>query len=105
MTLKGNNILILSEVDPLKSFSEYKWIFDFAGCDRITLENLIFETTKPINSAEIVKLVNLTNDTIDITLYEDCKLDCSRTIFAMNSTDDERTPDYLLANNSIIPYK
>ncbi len=107
ITVKGNRTTILTAFDPHIGFYGYKGAFGFEGCCGITLENLTFDTTVPVNSAGKVTAVDVEGLTFDMKLYEDCQMDGSQTIFALTSIDKEGTPDHLLyvsCENKTLPY-
>lgn len=105
ITIKGANSTIISEFDPKYGSSKYSGVFSFVNCRNIKLESLIFDTSKPVNSAGKVTSVDLENSLMDIDIYEDCILDGNQTIFAVNSMDKDGSPDYLMAGYKTMYYE
>ncbi len=97
LTLKGNNTTIVSAFDPCEGFFEYSGIFAFEGCKGLTLESIKIDTDVPVNSAGVVVAKDVEGRTIDLEMFDDCKMDGSQTIFGINSIDAGGTPEITLA--------
>lgn len=105
LTLNGNGSIIRVRFDALKGFEDHSGAFGFFGCDDITLCGFIFDTTQPVNSAGEVIAADDKNRTLDVRIFDDCILDGSQCIRAMNSVDRDGSPDYLLSDYGIREYE
>ena len=105
ITIRGNNTSIITPFNPAEGFEHYKGAFDFTDCQSIVLENLIFDTSENINSAGIVVAVDPCNVTFDVKCFDDCALDGHQVIRAINSMDEDNSPDYLLETNLVKYYE
>ncbi len=105
LTVRGNNTTIITPFDAAVGFSEYKGAFDFSNCNGLIFENIIFDTTENVNSAGTVIAKDLEECTFDVKLFSDCALDGHQVIRAINSIDENGSPDYLFVNYSDTPYE
>jgi hypothetical protein len=105
LTIKGANSTIISEFDPKYGVAKYSGVFLFVNCRNIKLEGLIFDTSKPVNSAGKVTSIDLENSSMDIEVFNGCILDGNQTIFAVNSMDKDGSPNYLMAGYQILDYE
>ena len=105
LTILGEDAKIITAFDPMEGFYKYSGAFDFNGCEGLTLENLIFDTDKPVNSAGRVVSVESDGSSFVVKMLEGCVLDGGQTIFAMNSMDEDGSPDYILASYEKSPYE
>ena len=94
----GEDAKIITAFDPIEGFYKYSGAFDFEGCENLTLKNLIFDTDKPVNSAGRVTSIASDGSSFVVKTLDGCVLDRGQTIFAMNSMDEDGSPDYLLAS-------
>ena len=57
LAIIGDEAKIITAFDPIEGFYKYSGAFAFESCENLTLENLIFDTDKPVNSTGIVTSV------------------------------------------------
>ncbi len=105
LTVRGENTVLVTPFDPVGGFEVYDGAFDFTGCTRLVFENFTFDTTVNVNSAGVVVATDAENATFDVKLFPDCALNGKQTIRAINSMDENGSPDYLFANYSATPYE
>ncbi len=105
LKLLGSKTTLVSVFDPKTGFDTYKGVFNFVGCKNTTLENFVFDTTKPATSAGTVIAKDLEARTVDVKMFDDCGLDGSQTAFAIDSVDEDGTPDMLFKTWGGTPYE
>ena len=93
--LNGNGATIISEFNPA-SHEDYTGLFDFYGCDGVTLKNLNFNTSKPSSTAGKIVAVNPEENWFDVELYKGSEFTGTERIIGMNSMDSHGTPDLLV---------
>ncbi|MGN0493398.1 MAG: right-handed parallel beta-helix repeat-containing protein [Acutalibacteraceae bacterium] len=105
LAIVGEDAKIITAFDPKEGFYKYSGAFDFEGCENLTIQNLIFDTDKPVNSAGRVVSVESDDSSFVVKMLDGCALDGGQTIFAMNSMDGDGSPDYILASYEKSPYE
>lgn len=105
LAIVGEDAKMITAFDPMEGFYKYSGAFDFEACENLTLENLIFDTDKPVNSAGRVVSVASDGSSFIVKMLDGCVLDGGQTIFAMNSMDGDGSPDYILASYEKSPYE
>lgn len=105
LAIVGEDAEIITAFDPKEGFYKYNGAFDFEGCENLTIQNLIFDTDKPVNSAGRVTSVESDGSSFVVKMLDGCALDGGQTIFAMNSMDEDGSPDYILASYEKSPYE
>ena len=105
LAIVGEDAKIITAFDPIEGFYKYSGAFGFEGCENLTIQNLTFDTDKPVNSAGTVIYVAKDGSSFDVKIFDDCTLDGGQTIFAMNSMDEDGSPDYILASYEKSPYE
>lgn len=105
LAIVGEDAKIITAFDPIEGFYKYSGAFGFEGCENLTIQNLTFDTDKPVNSAGTVTSAAEDGSSFDVKIFDDCTLDGGQTIFAMNSMDEDGSPDYILASYEKSPYE
>lgn len=105
LAIVGEDAKIITAFDPIEGFYKYGGAFGFKGCENLSIQNLTFDTDKPVNSAGTVTSVAEDGSSFDVKIFDDCTLDDGQTIFAMNSMDEDGSPDYILASYEKSPYE
>ena len=105
LAIVGEDAKIITAFDPIEGFYKYSGAFGFEGCENLTIQNLTFDTDKPVNSAGTVTYDAKDGSSFDVKIFDDCTLDGGQTIFAMNSMDGDGSPDYILASYEKSPYE
>ena len=105
LTIVGEDAKIITAFDPIEGFYKYSGAFAFEACENLTIQNLIFDTDKPVNSAGRVTFVEEGGGSFTVKVSDGCVLDGGQTIFAMNSMDKDGSPDYILASYEKSPYE
>ncbi len=105
LTLRGSNTTLVTPFDAAEGFFTYKGAFDFSYCKGLVFENFIFDTTENVNSAGRVIDKDIEKCTFDVELFGDCALDGHQVIRAINSIDENGSPDYLFVNYCDTPYE
>ena len=105
LAIIGDEAKIITAFDPIEGFYKYSGAFAFESCENLTLENLIFDTDKPVNSTGIVTSVASDGSSFIVEMLEGCVLDGNQTIFWMFSMDEDGSPDYVLASHVKTPYE
>ena len=105
LTIVGEDAKIITAFDPIEGFYKYSGAFAFEACENLTIQNLIFDTDEPVNSAGKVTSVESDGSSFVVKMLDGCVLDGGQTIFAMNSMDKDGSPDYILASYEKSPYE
>ena len=105
LAIVGEDAKIITAFNPMEGFEKYSGAFAFEGCEDLTIQNLIFDTDKPVNSAGTVTSVESDGSSFVVKMFDGCVLDGGQTIFWMFSMDKDGSPDYLLASYDITPYE
>ena len=105
LVIVGQDAKIITAFDPMEGFYKYSGAFDFDGCEGLTLQNLIFDTDKPVNSTGIVTSVASDGSSFVVKMLDGCVMDGGQTIFWMFSMDKDGSPDYLLGSYEKTPYE
>lgn len=105
VAIVGEDAKIITAFNPKEGFYKYSGAFAFEGCENITLDHLTFDTDKPVNSAGRVTSVESDGSSFVVKMLDGCVLDGGQTIFAMNSMDEDGSPDYILASYEKSPYE
>lgn len=105
LAIVGEDAKIITAFDPIEGFYKYSGAFDFEACENLSIQNLIFDTDKPVNSAGRVVSVAGDGSSFAVKMLDGCVLDGGQTIFAINSMDEDGSPDYVLASYEKSPYE
>lgn len=97
LRISGNNTTIVSFFDAALGSENYSGVFAFDDCEDLTIENLCFDTSCPSNASGKIISKDVTNNTINVELYDGNVMDGYQKIRAINSMDADGTPDYILA--------
>ena len=105
LAIIGEDAKIITAFDPMEGFYKYSGAFDFEACENLTLQNLIFDTDKPVNSTGVVTSAESDGSSFVVKMLEGCVMDGGQTIFWMFSMDKDGSPDYLLGSYEKTPYE
>lgn len=103
LTIRGENATIRTHFDN-KVKSGMDGAFTFQDCENLTLKNLHFDTDVSPNISGTVCNIDPEKGCFDLQIFDEFPIDGDEYLEAINSVDDEYTPDYQFVTFDVIPH-